>query len=353
MRPFSMFIAVVVVLIVIIGAAAAAMQPAAPSKTTTTGLGAGDSGQVSSTQGLALEAVLNSSAYTPGQTVSLTIGELNTLASENLVHAANDWAVQNLGVGPCGRLDLPFGFQVYLGYHAAGQSLNESQALALYPPDVAYNCPAILGGIDSYSFYPLSDFATATGSCSPEPCFGRNMTQTSGFAGYWAGASFRSFSPGVYTVVVGDEWGALLAVYFTVEPQGSAGTVLLPAGTSLTVSSSYDCIASHYSLEFNTSVPSTLSGGFAARSPGVTLYVATVQQAGSTSEGHPSTWLFSTGQNTSTSFSVPLSGGEYVVWIEGADLNCGAQVTIPLEELTQVNVTQSFTLAGTPTLQVL
>ena len=347
MRPISVFVAVAVALIVAIGVAAAAIQPASPGRTIATGLGTADSGNVSSTQGLLLEALLNSSYYAPGQTVSLAVSELNTLDAQNLVQAANNWAVQSLGLGPCGRVNLPFGFQVYQGYHAAGQSLNQSQALALYPPSAVYSCPAILSGIGSYTFHPSSDVASVTGSCSPEPCFEGNMTQASDFAGYWVGGSYRSFSPGVYTVVVGDEWGALLTVYFTVASHASGGAVLVPAGTSLTVSSSYDCVASHYSTEFNTSGPSTLTGGFTARSPGVTLYVATAQQEASTTDGHPTTWLYSSGQTTSADFSLPLSGGGYVVWIEGADMNCGAQIVIPLEELTQVNVTQSFTLTGT------
>jgi hypothetical protein len=38
--------------------------------------------------------------------------------------------------------------------------------------------------------------------------------------GYWAsnevGAAFTNFGPGVYTVVAGDEWGALVVLHFTV-----------------------------------------------------------------------------------------------------------------------------------------
>jgi hypothetical protein len=38
--------------------------------------------------------------------------------------------------------------------------------------------------------------------------------------GYWTGAApnatQQNFEPGVYTVVAGDEWGALVVVHFTV-----------------------------------------------------------------------------------------------------------------------------------------
>jgi len=37
--------------------------------------------------------------------------------------------------------------------------------------------------------------------------------------GYWTNSgiySFSNFKPGVYTVVAGDEWGALVVLHFTV-----------------------------------------------------------------------------------------------------------------------------------------
>jgi hypothetical protein len=123
-------------------------------------------------------------------------------------------------------------------------------------------------------------------------------------------------------------------------------TVILPANTSLEVSSSFDCVAGHYSLNFSVPEQSTLAGGLSAGAPGVTAYVATAQQAASTFRGHPAAWVYSTGLESSSSLSVVLSPGSYMIWIEGADQNCGSGVVMPLEMLTQVNITESFTLTN-------
>ena len=34
--------------------------------------------------------------------------------------------------------------------------------------------------------------------------------------GYWNGSTITDFEQGVYTVVAGDEWGALVVLHFTV-----------------------------------------------------------------------------------------------------------------------------------------
>ena len=118
--------------------------------------------------------------------------------------------------------------------------------------------------------------------------------------------------------------------------------IVLPTGTTLKVSSSYDCVAGHYEVPLVAQGYSVLSGGFNAGTPGVTVYVATAQQASTVFQGHPSTWVYSTGLSRSANFTVPLDSGSYVVWIEGGDENCGATIVTPLEQLTVVNVTQAF-----------
>ena len=151
---------------------------------------------------------------------------------------------------------------------------------------------------------------------------------------------------GAYTVVAGDEWGALLFGHFEVVAMGLGGTVILPAGTAIQVSSSYDCVAGHYMLPFSTQSETILTGGFSAEAPGVTVYVATSQQASVVIQGHPSSWLYSTGLQNSSGFAVSIPAGTYVVWIEGANLNCGAHIVMPLERLTTVNITEAFTING-------
>src|SRR4029077_2721584 len=94
--------------------------------------------------------------------------------------------------------------------------------LQLYQPGV-FHCPMILSGIDSYAFDPASNLANFVGSCTPNPCFKLQIEDQALVAGSWSEilpfpgqASFHQFTPGVYTVAGGDEWGDLLVLNFTV-----------------------------------------------------------------------------------------------------------------------------------------
>lgn len=128
-------------------------------------------------------------------------------------------------------------------------------------------------------------------------------------------------------------------------PTGQGVSVILPAGASFTVTSSMDCVASYYSQPFYVPAESTLVGGFTARAPGVTVYVATTYQANTTFQGHPGNWTYATGLATSSQISIALSPGSYILWVEGADQNCGSKIVTPLEMLTIVNITQSFAVS--------
>ncbi len=140
--------------------------------------------------------------------------------------------------------------------------------------------------------------------------------------------------------------GVISRVGTSAHETSTGGSVILPANTSFKVTSSADCLAGHYSLNFSVADQSKLTGGFSAEAPGVTAYVATTQQAASTFQGHPANWVYSTGLVNSSHFAVVLSPGSYVVWIEGADQNCGSAIVMPLEMLTQVNITEGFTLTN-------
>jgi hypothetical protein len=84
------------------------------------------------------------------------------------------------------------------------------------------------------------------------------------------------------TITTSAAIGVISTIGISTQETSAWGSVILPVNTSLKVSSSYDCLASHYSLNFSLADQSTLTGGFSAEEPGVTVYVATVQQAAST-----------------------------------------------------------------------
>lgn len=77
-----------------------------------------------------------------------------------------------------------------------------------------------MAGITAYDFQPSSNIASIYGSCDPNPCLADvKMNSEVEVKGYWTGSSnatYSDFNPGVYTVVGGDEWGALTILYFTV-----------------------------------------------------------------------------------------------------------------------------------------
>ena len=176
------------------------------------------SSTVISKYGLSLTLSLNSTIYHPGEQVTVAIHEKNTLATENNIPVANRWPVQGLNLGPCGTLNYPFGISILQGYYDAKDVVGAAP-LQLFDPNVGYHCPMMLAGIVSYDFQPGSDIAVIHTSWDSEP-WSINMTARVTSAGFWTGsrpnATFSNFTPGIYTVVGGDEWGALVILHFTI-----------------------------------------------------------------------------------------------------------------------------------------
>jgi len=140
---------------------------------------------------------------------------------ENNIHTANAWPVQALSVGPCGTLNYPFGISILQGYYET-KSVAAITPLRLFNPNARYNCPMILAGIVSYDFQSESEVATIHTCYASEPWYSINMTAEVTSAGFWTVThghptwTFSNFTPGIYTVVGGDEWGALVTLHFTV-----------------------------------------------------------------------------------------------------------------------------------------
>ncbi len=164
---------------------------------------------------------MNSSTLSTGQPVEIEISEQNTLLLTNTVASSHDWPITGLSLSPCGILNYPMGFAIFKGYHLQND-LPSADRLDLYGPGV-YFCPLILFGISSYTFAPGSDSASINAGPSPNPSFTIPIQSQGTFNGYWSSSipylsspTFHSFSPGVYTIVGGDEWGDLLVLHFVV-----------------------------------------------------------------------------------------------------------------------------------------
>jgi hypothetical protein len=186
----------------------------------TTPFSNGNSASSKSVSGLNLSLSLDSKTYLSGQQVGIDIDENNTLKTTNTITASDKWPISGLGVGPCGPLNYPFGIAIFQGNYTAA-NFSSATPLQIYKPGT-YMCPMILGNISSYVFQPLNNSAAVFQMSESTAVFtmAMNIEFEPAPTGYWASddvdATFTNFKPGVYTVVGGDEWGALVVVHFTV-----------------------------------------------------------------------------------------------------------------------------------------
>ena len=170
-----------------------------------------------SANGLNLTLSMNSNTFKSGDTVSITIEEKNTLTTDNNVPVADLWPVQGLNDGPTGTVNYPFGISILQGYYDAS-NIASITPLILYDPNAPYAGPMELAGIISYDFQPSSDIADIYTKYDSEP-LSMNMTAGIKVVGFWISglnATSSNFTPGIYTVVGGNEWGALAILHFTV-----------------------------------------------------------------------------------------------------------------------------------------
>src|SRR6267378_2827060 len=167
------------------------------------------------TLGIRLDLSVNSTSLRQGDKLIVTLSEHNLRLLPNEVKAASNWKHPELSLGPCGTVNFPIGFAIFQGGYAK-DTIYAGKSLQLYNPGV-YNCPMILSRIDWYAFDPSSSHTNVVGSCEPNPCLELRVEDQVQIAGSWGDtpfflgeSTFHQFSPGVYTVAGGDEWGNLL-----------------------------------------------------------------------------------------------------------------------------------------------
>ena len=167
--------------------------------------------------GLSLTISIGSATYHPSEQISITIDEKNTLTTGNKLDAAKKWPIAGLNLGPCDTLNYSFGISIMQGNYSATNFASGRQLL-LYNPNAIYNCPMMLAGITSYDFQPVSDNAEIYANHDSAP-FPISMTTAVNSTGYWssgADSTFSNFTPGIYTVVGGDEWGTVVLLHLVV-----------------------------------------------------------------------------------------------------------------------------------------
>jgi hypothetical protein len=179
-----------------------------------------------SANGLSLSLSLDSATYQPGQVIMMFVDERNTSSKMNHVPSSSQWSLNGLELGPsypCGILSsyYPFGVAIFQGYDTSS-NFSKATPLNLNEPNVImHGCILKIGHDFAYDFKPLSDIEVLGYGNTISDLNNIVLKDEVDLKGYWTNDSiseFQHFQPGVYTVVAGDEWGALAVLHFTVTP---------------------------------------------------------------------------------------------------------------------------------------
>jgi hypothetical protein len=167
-----------------------------------------------STFGFTMHLTLNSTSIVPGQQISID-GWLNSTSTQiENVSASDQWAFQPSGElwqNPC-MVGWPIGIGIMQGHYTQDNfTLGTLMGIGQSPP----SCPA--ASVPQYFLlYPLSSKALV--DIGGSPAYWTILTRfgTMGVSSAPPLASAVQLPPGVYTVVLADEWGDVLTANFVV-----------------------------------------------------------------------------------------------------------------------------------------
>jgi len=163
--------------------------------------------------GLVLNLSVNTSSFSQGKSLQVYISETNSLSSMNNVTASQNWGT-TFSLGRCSA-DYPFGILLLKGYYTL-ENFTQGEKVSLQSPVQNYMCVRPPFSTSYYHFLPKSDTAVVqvdTGNQTITWPMGTSISIT----GYWTvQGSFAPLQHGMYTLVAGDEWGALALLHFSV-----------------------------------------------------------------------------------------------------------------------------------------
>lgn len=214
--PGAMAVTTVIVVVIAIGLATYSLSYSNGTKTNSNVISA----YTLSENGLRLSLSENSSVVSNGGGVELFIDLYNTLSEPVNVSSADLWPVANLSLSACGRTILPYGLAIFKGYYGVG-NVTTATALDIFSPSntnssssTGSDCPnPALFSVPRFYFNPNSDMALIGNGRTLQ------MSLSMTFEGYWVAnvgvpLMLHPFTPGIYTVVCGDEWGNLVLGHF-------------------------------------------------------------------------------------------------------------------------------------------
>jgi hypothetical protein len=167
-----------------------------------------------SANGLRLFITVNSTSLAYGQRILIAVSEVNTLSAQNNVSRAQSWGVEGLRADACYASVYPFGVAIYQGRYTQ-TNISQAKPMQIFP---LVPCPMLIRFVSGYSFLASGDLALVLPAAgAPVPMETRVVAAGNYSAVYQGGAQNPvPFAPGTYTVVAGDEWGALAFVQFQV-----------------------------------------------------------------------------------------------------------------------------------------
>jgi hypothetical protein len=156
---------------------------------------------------------LSATSIKSGQGIKINVAMANTLPDPNNVNSANRWPLTGLADNGCGTSFYPMGIEILRGTNLSAAS---SSYLALFVGPST--CPNGTTPVPEWLFKADSQWALPVNFQAYSPM---NVTlQVSGYS-TWNGIDpgttvHHAFEPGIYTVAVGDVWGDLFVMQFTV-----------------------------------------------------------------------------------------------------------------------------------------
>lgn len=171
---------------------------------------------------VSVSASLNSTDVGQNQTLKVTIAERNSLRISDELPLSGDWSVQNLSLGACvWPAQYPFGIAVFHGKYTVGNVSSASSPLAPaadFLPGAVYACGSAYPG-NYVKFGPLQSITFAL---EVSGYYTSGLTPVPGQSGGIFGVH-HPFTPGEYTLAVGDEWGHVQLLYFQVTDANQSG----------------------------------------------------------------------------------------------------------------------------------
>lgn len=163
--------------------------------------------------GLRLDLSISSSSIGAGQPLIVQVDEYNPMPSSLNVTAGKSWALEGLRADQCYASVYPFGVALYQGMYTT-RNASEAKPLQIFP---LVPCPLLIRLVTGYYFSAESTSAVVLPGTSPSMPMSVNLRISGTFSTTTVNGAAASLSPGVYTVVAGDEWGALAFLHFEVK----------------------------------------------------------------------------------------------------------------------------------------